>query len=190
MNLLEVFERELQPLIQSTDTVHGGFHRCHSWDDAAAEIAKLCDKLGLRRLVLAPRREFEELERGLAHRLGEVRIERDHKDRVLRDYENFDAGIGGADVLVAESASVGLITPGEECAALSLLPETHIVVAPASRIVARLADALLCLQPDGDGPSQSLTFITGPSRTADIEKTLVLPAHGPSRLHVVLIEAS
>jgi len=188
MNLLDRFENELEPLVRGKGTLHGGLQRCASYAGAARAIAVLADELELKRLVLAARPEFDELRGELIQRLGEARVELDTSGRAARDYEAFCAGIGGADVLVAESASVALLTPGTEAPALSLLPHTHIVVAPASRLVPRIHDALLQLRDDGGRRSRTLTFITGPSRTADIEKILVLPAHGPAQLHILVIE--
>ena len=188
MTLLDRFEIELQPLLQGDGRIHGGLQRCPSYVEAARAIAALAEAEGLKRLLIAPRTEFAELSRELEKRLGSTRVEVDENGRSPRDYENYDAGVGGADVLVAESASIGLLTPGEESPVLSLLPSTHIVVAPASRLVERIHDAMEILRADGGRRSRSLTFITGPSRTADIEKILVLPAHGPAQLYLFLIE--
>lgn len=188
MALIDRFERELLPLLQGQGRTHGGFHRCDSVGDAAEGIARLCDEKGLRRILVTPREELLALHRELTDRLGPERAVLNGNGRTAREYESFDAGVGGADVLVAESASVGLLTPGEESALLSLLPSTHLVVAPASRLVERIHDAMRILQDEGGRRSRSLTLITGPSRTADIEKILVMPAHGPESLHVYLVE--
>jgi L-lactate dehydrogenase complex protein LldG len=103
-----------------------------------------------------------------------------------------DAGLGGADLLIAESATLVLVDGPHEPRGLSLLPPVHLCVAFASRLVPRIHDALARLGPGGDawpvgGAAPTLTLITGPSRTADIEKTLVVPAHGPAALHVFLV---
>ena len=68
-------------------------------------------------------------------------------------------------------------------------PETHLVVAKASQVVAELKDALVGIKMkyQDNFPSQ-ITTITGPSRTADIEKTLVMGAHGPKNLYVFMID--
>ncbi len=72
---------------------------------------------------------------------------------------------------------------------LFVYPETHIVIASASQVVAELKDGLSGMKQKyaGNFPSQ-ITVITGPSRTADIEKTLVMGAHGPKELFVLLID--
>ncbi len=70
-----------------------------------------------------------------------------------------------------------------------VFPETHIVIAKASHVVDELKDALNGMKTKyaGNFPSQ-ITVITGPSRTADIEKTLVMGAHGPKALYVLMID--
>ena len=69
----------------------------------------------------------------------------------------------------------------------SLLPETHIAVVSRSRIVAGKEDAWDLLRRDIGSMPRAVNFISGPSRTADIEQTVTLGAHGPYRVHVLLI---
>ena len=68
-------------------------------------------------------------------------------------------------------------------------PESHIVIANVSQVVPELRDALSGIKKKyaGNFPSQ-ITTITGPSRTADIEKTLVMGAHGPKELYVFMVD--
>ncbi len=93
-----------------------------------------------------------------------------------------DLGVTGCLALVAETGSVLLAHP--EGRAASLLPDTHVVLARSDQVVASLEDALAHAR-DHDGPA--CTLVTGPSRTADIEKTLVMGMHGPRRLILVLL---
>ena len=72
---------------------------------------------------------------------------------------------------------------------LSIYPDQHLVLARASQIVPDIGDALKRLQDGYDNKLPSMiSLTTGPSRTADIEKTLVLGAHGPRRLTLFLLE--
>ena len=72
---------------------------------------------------------------------------------------------------------------------MTVFPETHLIVGYTSQLVPDLKDALKNVRKkyEDNFPSQ-ISLITGPSRTADIEKTLVLGAHGPKELYVFLIE--
>ena len=94
-----------------------------------------------------------------------------------------DLGVTSCDCLVAQTGSIIVSTLSAGGRALSVLPPTHLVIARRGQIVPDLvsATALLRKRYDQHWPS-ALSVITGPSRTADIEKILVLGAHGPKRL--------
>lgn len=98
-------------------------------------------------------------------------------------------GVTGADALVAETGTVALFLPDRAAALASLLVDAHVVLAHPETLLPDLAAyhrrrAERCAR-RADGMD---VLITGPSRTADIEKTLVIPAHGPRRLIVVLCD--
>ncbi len=69
----------------------------------------------------------------------------------------------------------------------ALLPETHICVLSASRIMATMEDAFGLLRAERGQLPRSTFFVSGPSRTADIEQTIVIGAHGPYRVHVLIV---
>jgi L-lactate dehydrogenase complex protein LldG len=71
---------------------------------------------------------------------------------------------------------------------VSLLPETHIALVPMSRIVPAMEDAWALARAELGSLPRAVNFISGPSRTGDIEQTIVLGAHGPYRVHLVIIE--
>ena len=102
--------------------------------------------------------------------------------------EGCDAGITACEALVAQTGSilVGSGTCGGR--GLSVLPPVHVVIATADQLVATLGDALEGARRRHGGRLPSmLSFITGPSRTGDIERILVLGAHGPRELLVVIV---
>jgi L-lactate dehydrogenase complex protein LldG len=100
-----------------------------------------------------------------------------------------DLGVTGCDCLVAQTGSIIVSTLSAGGRALSVLPPTHLVIARRQQIVPDLASAMALLRKryDKRWPS-ALSVITGPSRTADIEKILVMGAHGPKRLAVYFAE--
>ncbi len=101
--------------------------------------------------------------------------------------EGCDAGITTCRVLVAQTGSILVSSADNGGRAISVLPPIHIVVARAEQVVSDLTDALAQPRsPTGALPSM-LSFITGPSRTGDIERILVIGAHGPKELLVILI---
>jgi L-lactate dehydrogenase complex protein LldG len=98
-------------------------------------------------------------------------------------------GITECDALVAQTGSVLLTSRSAGGRALSCLPPHHVVIARRGQLVPDLpaAFALLAAKYGSDYPSM-ISFITGPSRTGDIERILVLGAHGPKKLTIFLLE--
>lgn len=99
-------------------------------------------------------------------------------------------GITGCFCAIAETGTLMLCSSRETPAALSLLPETHVALVPASRIVAAMEDAWQLARDELGRLPRAVNFVSGPSRTGDIEQTIVLGAHGPYRVHVVVIRGA
>ena len=96
-------------------------------------------------------------------------------------------GITGAFCALAENGTLMLLSGEDTYATTSLLPENHVAVVPASRIVRTMEDAWDLLRRERGSLPRQVNFVSGPSRTADIEMTLVLGAHGPFRVHVIVV---
>ena len=97
------------------------------------------------------------------------------------------AGLTGCFAAIAETGTLMLISGPESPTRNNFLPDTHVAVLRASQVVAAYEDGWDRLRQPGAMP-RTVNFVTGPSRTGDIEQRLVLGAHGPRRLHVVLID--
>ncbi len=97
-----------------------------------------------------------------------------------------EVGLTSAYAGVAETGTLVLHSDAERPTTLNFLPATHIVVLSTDQIVGAYEDALTRLHAEGPLP-RTVNFITGPSRTADIEQQLELGAHGPRRLHIILV---
>ena len=95
-------------------------------------------------------------------------------------------GITSADYCLADTGTLVMIASQDEARLISLLPPVHIAVVNAARMLSGL-DELLETVPLPAERSSSMVLITGPSRTADIEQTLVRGVHGPGEIHVVII---
>ena len=96
-------------------------------------------------------------------------------------------GITGVFCAIAETGTLMLLSGAHTPAATSLLPATHIAVLDSTRVVATMEDAWELLRRERGGLPRAVNFISGPSRTADIEQTVTLGAHGPARVLVVLV---
>lgn len=105
-----------------------------------------------------------------------------------QNLKNAEIGITSCEYLVARTGSILVSSRQNLGRSLSIYPPIHIVVAFASQLVYDVETALAKMREKYKVFPSMLSFITGPSRTADIEKTLVLGAHGPRELHVFLID--
>lgn len=119
--------------------------------------------------------------------------EADDRRQELRDLlARADLGLSGVDAVIAETGTLMLTAQPGQMRGVSLLPPVHVAVARTDQVVATFADALRTVrQVDGD-VQQNLTscisFVTGPSRTGDIELKLTVGVHGPGELHLVLLD--
>lgn len=100
---------------------------------------------------------------------------------------DMQAGITGCEFLIARTGSVLVSSASESGRQMNVFPPIHIVLAHVSQLVHYPEDALVAIREKyGDSLPSTISTITGPSRTADIEKTLVLGAHGPKEFVVFL----
>ena len=105
------------------------------------------------------------------------------------DIFNFEVGVTTAQAGIAETGTLVLDSSCERHRLVSVVPPVHIAILPASKIRGTLGETLAMLQGSGE-VSPAITFITGPSRTADIELTLTIGVHGPQELYVIIDESS
>ena len=96
-------------------------------------------------------------------------------------------GVTGAFAGIAETGTLMLLSGPQTPAAVSLLPETHIAVIEAGKILATMEQAWDRLRVERGALPRAVNFISGPSRTADIEQTVTLGAHGPYRVLIIVV---
>jgi L-lactate dehydrogenase complex protein LldG len=108
-----------------------------------------------------------------------------------RNFEQAETGITLCEALVARNGSVLLSNANAAGRRLSIYPPVHMVVAYTSQLVPDLKDGFkLIKEKYADQLPTMISNVTGPSRTADIEKSLVLGAHGPKELIVFLLDGT
>lgn len=139
-------------------------------------VARYLDANGLARRLVAWH-EFAGLDWG-AHGIA-------LDDRAARGDDA--TGLTGSFCAVAETGTLLLLSSPQTPRATALLPETHLAVASRARLVDTMEDAFALLRSECGELPRATWFISGPSRTADIEQTLVIGAHGPYRVHVILV---
>lgn len=161
-------------------------------EQAAASVQRVADSTAVpaavadyvrqqdlpRSLVVAPAAEFDALP--WQEQTG-LHIERRHArngDRVT---------VSPAFAGIAETGTLLLLSGPDSPTTLNFLPDAHIVMLPAERVVGPYEEAWQRLRARNAAIPRTLNLITGPSRSADIEQTLQLGAHGPIRLHIILV---
>jgi L-lactate dehydrogenase complex protein LldG len=103
--------------------------------------------------------------------------------------EQDGVGVSVALCGIAETATLMLTSGPDAASGLNFLPPTHIIVLRAADIVGALEDGWARLRQAGNGQMpRTVNLITGPSRTADIAQTMYMGAHGPKRLHVIVVD--
>jgi len=95
--------------------------------------------------------------------------------------------ITGAFCAIAETGTLVFLSGADTPTGATLLPDTHVAVVRADRVVAGMEDAFALVRAERASVPRAMNLISGPSRTGDIEQTIVLGAHGPFRMHVVVL---
>ncbi len=116
------------------------------------------------------------------------------REQLRNDMAQADMGITGVDYAIAETGTCALVPRQGVSRLVSILPPVHVAVIEAHQVYETLDDLfalrrLAFMEGQGDMGSY-LSLITGPSRTADIEQTLVTGVHGPMVVHMVILETS
>lgn len=184
MVTLDLFPRFQQKLT----AVGGEAHTVDTFDQAADTIATHA-ALSAKSLVVPP--HFDERLVGakllpLLRARGIAIIEAGEPASVA----DAPAGLTGAELAIAETGSVLLAENALAARVVSMLTLTHFVVLPADKIVPMLDDAASVLQQltrVGQDQRHYISFVTGPSRTADIERTLTIGVQGPKALCVIVV---
>src|SRR5437660_1940569 len=205
---LELLRRELSERWPQTlarfraefERVAGVFHRVPSAADVPGELERICRERAAHRLVAWP---AEDLRVALAPALGAAGITVESMPRALPpDAERrrlraliaeADLGVTGADIAIAETGPPVLVSAAGRPRSTSLLPPCHVAVFDRTVLVESLEQLGLVLEAWHDGPAPPergavINFITGPSRTADIELTLTRGVHGPKEIHAIFVD--
>jgi len=171
--------------VEELEAVTGEVHRCPSMEAAAEKLAGLVEELGAARIGRTDHELCTELTRDLPPECFVV----DDPDPDPTELAKLPAGLVAADTLLADTGTsmVACATPHHRL--MCYLPPVCIIVAKTDQLVEHMPAAwekiaARTADPDLRG---EFVFITGPSRTADIEKILILGVHGPKRLIVLLV---
>ena len=174
----ETLEGRIELFAANCRSLRAEFRLCPGFSEAL----ECCRAYGWKKIGLHDGKLTDALAERL--KLSEVRT---NSGYAVADLESCDAGLTECDALVAETGSVLVSTASSGGRALSVLPPHHVVLARRQQLVPNLAAAFqLVRQKRQDNWPSMMSFITGPSRTGDIERILVLGAHGPKKLTIPL----
>lgn len=96
-------------------------------------------------------------------------------------------GVTGCYCAIAETGTLVITSGVDTPTATALLPDTHVAVVNADRVVSGMEEAFALMRAEHGILPRAFNMISGPSRTGDIEQTIVLGAHGPYRLHILVV---
>jgi len=177
------FEDQLARFRANAADLKATFYFCNSRDELAKLLCELRDVEGWKKIAS----HTGELTDAACKMLG---LPVSHTDQKFdaNELEASDAGITECDALVAQTGSVLVTNRSAGGRALSVLPPHHVVLARREQLLRDLPAAFELLKKKyaANYPSM-ISFITGPSRTGDIERILVLGAHGPKKLTIYCV---
>lgn len=167
------------------ESVGGRCTVVHDESEAASALAQIISELQesapAMQVALSDAPLVSELARGIA--VEQIKI-----CPPVSELFSYDVGVTMAQAAIAETGTLVLESEKERHRLVSLLPPVHVAVVRSENICLTIGDALKQLRGDDKCLSRAITFITGPSRTADIELTLTVGVHGPKELYVIVIE--
>ena len=168
---------------EALEKVKGEVYRASDFEEAINILGEVISELNAKKIVVADEAPLSQIDFSRRfldiewHTIGQT-------DGNLRDFcASADVGITSADVALAETGSVVVSSGPGRSRAASLLPPVHIVILSASKLLPDIFTWTANRR--GDMPSQ-VVIVSGPSKTADIEQTLVVGVHGPKRFIVIL----
>jgi L-lactate dehydrogenase complex protein LldG len=176
-------EGQIELFRENAGNLKAEFRVCADMNEAIQFIKMLAANNGWKKIGL----HRGELTDAVARELGLTEVRTDH-GYVVDDLESCDAALTECEALVAQTGSVLVSATSAGGRALSVLPPHHAVLARQNQMLPDLSAALQRVQDKFKDKFPSfLSFISGPSRTGDIERILVLGAHGPKKLTILLL---
>jgi L-lactate dehydrogenase complex protein LldG len=183
--LIESFTRELEAL-------SGHVHVLTESESVVPTVLQILEKHGAKQIITwdeaslgVPRLLDALIQAGIAIEDSAIPLDSAERRAKLAQLDGVLVGLTGAQGGLADTGSLVVLSGPGRGRLASLLPPVHIALLPAQKLYPSLP-AFLAAHPNVTATGSNLVFITGPSRTADIELTLSMGVHGPKEIHVVI----
>ena len=170
-------DAEIDLLLAEIAALAGTARRVTGRDELLAGLRDLVQAEQVKKATLWQARELQEL--GITDALSTLNVEIVPSNSDKRVLAECDLGVTGVDAALPETGTLVLRASSEHSQLVSLLPRVHLAIVQPSALRADLHQVLDEVKDD-----RRVHFVTGPSRTADIEKTLSIGVHGPKALYV------
>jgi len=199
--LAERWPAALERFREEFERVGGIFYHAARPDDVPSLVSSIAKERNAKRVLTWATSVFSD---GLGDRLRSEGLEvteepteaarGEERARFRQAAAQADLGVTGVDLVVAETGSLVVISGAGKARSVSLLPPYHIAVFGKEALVENLEQVGVIFEaihqnPDRSLSGASISFITGPSRTADIELTLTRGVHGPKEVHAIFVES-
>lgn len=190
-------EQQRSELIQRLESeltrIGGRFHKALTIESALQYIEQVALARQARTVVAWEARVIDDIDlKARLDKIGIKLVTETTGREFLATTAVAEIGVSGIDYALADTGTLVLLARKGQARSISLLPPVHIAVMRPEQIISGLSDLFPLLRSEAEAGnrdlSSAITFISGPSRTADIELTLVVGVHGPQQLHVVLLD--
>lgn len=194
----EMSENMINRFCKELESIGGYYTVAENDEDVANTIFKISDRYNANSIVFGGHSRLKKYSDDCIRRknarditVDEIINNGNDPIRLREKLSKADIGVSFAFCIIAETGSAVLLSSPCEPRILSLLPETSVIIADSKRVIPELTDVVELIQNEMDFKDLScMTVISGPSRTADIEKVLVMGVHGPRNLHIILLDVN
>lgn len=193
----------IEQFADAFQSLGGQLHRASSREEVAARLVEIARARDARSIIVTRHPEVVAVPLALPASGAQVTVvgfpsgetpTRTQRDAQRAVMAQADMVVSGSDYAIADTGTLVMVAGPHNPRSATLLPPVHVAVLDPNRLVPSMADFVDRFKADhlyaGHLDVSSVTFISGPSRTADIEQTLSVGVHGPGEVHVILLDRS
>ena len=168
---------------KNAEAVGANVYKVKNQTEVTAKITEIIKGLDAKKVIVAPASLREKF--SLTEALQKYELV---YDKLLKNGLDAEVGITEADFAVVETGSLGLDCSDINVRLASAVVPVHIAVIPQETIINKFTDSFKLIVKNYQGSTSYFNYISGPSRTADIERVLTIGVHGPEKLFIIVVE--